>query len=108
MWDFKLIKQAKEKNNTKNPASHTDEKDTDIELSNWDRIKLGLGAAAGVLGGAAAGSAAGYGIGNAVGGRSNTELGTTIGTLAGVAGGSWLGHYLTLKHITNNRNVISD
>ena len=135
MWDFKLIKQAKEKKNTKRYASRLNEKDTDISLrhmipfglgrgaqlealrggspkdqveSNWDALKLALGATGGMLGGAAAGAAAGYGIGDAAGGRSNRELGTAIGAITGALGGGWLGNYLTFKTMANNRNVDSD
>lgn len=131
MWDFELIKQAKEKKNTKSYASSLNEKDTDISLrhlfrgaelealrggspkdqveSNWDSLKLGLGSTAGLLGGAAAGAAAGYGIGNAAGGtQGDRALGAGIGAFAGLLGGGWLGNYLTFKHMAHNRNVDSD
>lgn len=130
MWDFKLIKQAKEKKNTKTYANSLNEKDTNISFrhllrgaqlealrggspkdqveSNWDSIKLGLGSAAGLLGGAAAGAAAGYGVGAATGDRSNSDIGTALGALAGALGGGWLGNYLTFKTMANNRNVDSD
>lgn len=128
MWEFNLLKRAKEKN-TKKYKNKLNPKDTSVGLrhlapftlrsaelealrggnvedqvkSNWDGLKLNLGTIGGLVGGAAAGAAAGYGIGD----KDNSALGTTIGAITGALGGGWLGNYLTFKCMANNRGVDS-
>lgn len=130
MWDFKLIKQAKKKRNTKIYAHSLNEKDTDISFrhmlppaqlealrggsrkaqveSNWDGLKLGLGSMLGTIGGGLAGTVAGAAMGQGMGGHRDAQAGAVMGAITGALGGGWLGNYLTFKRMAENRNVDAD